>query len=66
MTDNLKFYSKYLPVEVSDVTLIVVSLLEAPGDCEDHHGVAVEGDVHGEGVQVVLGFRKFVQESDNT
>ena len=51
---------------MSDIALIVVSFLETPGDGEDHHGVAVEGDVHSEGVQVVLGLGKFVQESNNT
>lgn len=55
-----------LPVEVSDVVLVCSSLSEAASHCEDHHGVAVEGNIQGEGVQVVLCLGELVQERDNT
>ena len=51
---------------MSDVTLIGVSFFETSGDGEDHHGVAVEGNIHGEGVEVVFCLGKFVEESHDT
>ena len=49
-----------------DVVLIISTLFEAPCDGEDHHGVAVKGDVKAERVHVVLRLRKLVKESNNT
>ena len=57
---------KYLPVEMPDITLVISSLFEAAGDGEDHHGVAVEGDVQAERVEVMLRLGQLVKERNNT
>ena len=51
---------------MSDIVLIISSLLEAPSDGEDHHGVTVERDIKGERVEIMLRLGKLIKESNNT